>query len=177
MSCQKGAYQHNIAPNAICHIIKLLYACFFAQKVFLGFKIQCHSSPTFNIASVIIYRHILDYSSCEDIHVGFKQLNAGGDCFTIHFEKLNWYEARTRCKQRGHDLATLRHKEQRDELANKIRIKFGIFKLYHFWIGFRNSDWFYYKSEGMDWYEKVVLYRPSSIHKVLAFATNKGLTG
>ena len=90
----------------------------------------------------------LGYKLCEDLNVGLKQLNAGGDCFTIHFEKMNWYEARMQCKQRGHDLATIRHEQQREELANKIWMKFRIFKLYHFWIGFRNSDWLFHNSGG-----------------------------
>ena len=132
--------------HGACLLLIIRFAsCTFWSYKYIYIYIYIHAYTYTYISDVVSN---LGSKVCEDLNVGFKQLNAGGDCFTIHFEKMNWYEARMQCKQRGHDLATLRHEQQREELANKIWMKFRIFKLYHFWIGFRNSDWFFYNSGG-----------------------------
>ena len=39
------------------------------------------------------------------------------------------------------DLAVIHDINTARQLANKIYIYFGIFKLTHYWVGFHNSDW------------------------------------
>ena len=42
-----------------------------------------------------------------DLRVGYRQIYAGEACFHIHMERVNWYEARYRCKEKGQDLAVI----------------------------------------------------------------------
>ena len=82
-----------------------------------------------------------DTTVCEDLRVGYKQIHVNSSCYRIFPEKVNWYEARWRCLKAGMDLAVIHDINTARQLANKINRNFGIFKLTHYWIGFRNSDW------------------------------------
>ena len=80
---------------------------------------------------------------CTDHIVGVKQLKIGTTCIRVMMEKMNWYEARWRCKEDDMDLVIINTHREAEELKDKLRKHFKIFSLSHFWIGFRGTDWVY----------------------------------